>query len=119
MKKKEWLETLKLENTFRFVALEWHQLRQAGRGGECHANDVIQKLTKDVFPAIGDGWHCSAEQVAVPGGAEQHPEARVLEQAKRTLALDCPGDGRRRVPGPMRLQPSDKREEGRVGQANG
>ena len=39
-------------NTFKVVALEWHD-NQKGRWSENHANNVLHRLETDIFPCIG------------------------------------------------------------------
>ncbi len=39
--------------TFEAVALDWHATKTAGTWTERHSDDVIKKLNKDIFPAIG------------------------------------------------------------------
>ena len=39
--------------TFEAVALDWHTTKTAGTWTERHSDDVIKKLNKDIFPAIG------------------------------------------------------------------
>lgn len=41
------------ENTFKVVALRWHELRRP-TWSTVHAADVMQSLDRDVFPEIGD-----------------------------------------------------------------
>ena len=41
------------ENTFKPVALRWHELRKP-TWSTVHAADVLQSLERDVFPSIGD-----------------------------------------------------------------
>jgi integrase len=41
------------ENTFKIVALRWHELRRP-TWSTVHAADVMQSLERDVFPEIGD-----------------------------------------------------------------
>ena len=54
LQKQEWLEELMPENSFKAVATTWHQLKAAGTWSTRHADDVMKKLSKDVFPAIGE-----------------------------------------------------------------
>ena len=39
--------------TFEAVALDWHVIKTAGTWTERHSDDVLKKLNKDIFPAIG------------------------------------------------------------------
>ena len=81
----ELLESLKPENTFQAVARDWHALKTKGTWSERHSDDVLKKLEKDIFPAIGD--------VAVKDLTRQQcllvlrsiEKRGSLEQAKRTL----------------------------------
>ena len=41
------------ENTFKAVALEWHE-KQVGGWSDNHANNVLRRLKRDVFPYIGN-----------------------------------------------------------------
>lgn len=41
------------ENTFRQFALEWHA-SQKERWKDVHTNDVLESMTRDIFPDIGD-----------------------------------------------------------------
>jgi integrase len=40
------------ENTFKTIATAWHQLHKS-KWTATHANDVIDSLTRDIFPALG------------------------------------------------------------------
>ncbi len=40
------------QNTFKAVALEWHE-NQKGRWSDNHTNNVLHRLERDIFPFIG------------------------------------------------------------------
>lgn len=40
------------QNTFKAVALEWHE-NQKGRWSDNHANNVLHRLERDIFPFVG------------------------------------------------------------------
>lgn len=44
--------TINANNTFKSVAIEWHE-NQKGRWSDSHADNVLHRLETDIFPSIG------------------------------------------------------------------
>ena len=85
LQKQEWLEELMPENSFKAVATTWHQLKAAGTWSTRHADDVMKKLSKDVFPAIGEVGVAQLSKQQCNGVLNRIQKRGSLEQAKRTL----------------------------------
>lgn len=69
------------QNTFKAVALEWHE-NQKGRWSENHANNVLHRLERDIFPFIG------TEPIAT---IEAPDLLDVLRKIEKRGALDIAG----------------------------
>lgn len=69
------------ENTFKVVALEWHE-NQKGRWSPSHATHIMTRLENDVFPVIG------TEPIANLGAPEL---LNVLRKIEKRDALDIAG----------------------------
>ena len=74
-----------LENSFKAVATTWHQLKAAGTWSTRHADDVLKKLSKDVFPANGEVGVAQLSKQQCNGVLNRIHKRGSLEQAKRTL----------------------------------
>ncbi|MCB1557001.1 MAG: integrase arm-type DNA-binding domain-containing protein [Alphaproteobacteria bacterium] len=69
------------QNTFKAVALEWHE-NQKGRWSENHSNNVLHRLERDIFPFIG------TEPIAT---IEAPDLLDVLRKIEKRGALDIAG----------------------------
>ncbi|MCC6597493.1 MAG: integrase arm-type DNA-binding domain-containing protein [Alphaproteobacteria bacterium] len=68
-------------NTFKSVALEWHE-NQKGRWSDNHANNVLHRMERDIFPYIG------AEPIA---DLDAPDLLDVLRRVEKRGALDIAG----------------------------
>jgi len=86
-KKQERVTHLQQLTSFSDVALDWHGVKTRGTWSTRHSSDVLQKLQKDILPALGDvpvNNISTQDCLAVLRAIEKRGS---LEQGKRTLAV--------------------------------
>jgi hypothetical protein len=73
--------------TFEAVARDWHKIRTEGKWGERHSHDVLQKLERDILPAIGQLLMTDVGTPDCLGILRTIEKRGSAEQAKRTLGV--------------------------------
>ena len=86
-KKKQILEAIKkADNTFKAVALEWHET-QKERWSEKHYQSVLNRLEKDLFPYIGDNLIHEIEPPELIAALKEIEKRGALDLLKRSRQI--------------------------------
>jgi len=80
------LATLNAKNTFEAVATEWHQ-RNYDTWDKRHAEDLIYRMRKDLFPAIGNVPISQLKAVDVVAALRKIEDRGAGEMARRALQM--------------------------------
>ncbi|ACH39996.1 integrase, bacteriophage P4-type [Citrifermentans bemidjiense Bem] len=79
-------EAAEIKNSFKLVACEWHS-KFSGTWSNGHAGTIMDRLTRDVFPWLGDKPICEVEPVDILGVLRRVESRGALETAHRIRTI--------------------------------